>query len=83
MNRILFILFAISLIANHLNGQNPELEIWEIQGENLFTPYLNQIVEANENVVTVVGDDYFFIQTPTYRSDNNQATSDGIIIIDQ
>ena len=38
-------------------------------------------METNENVVTAVGEDYFFIQTPAYRSDNNQATSDGLIIV--
>jgi len=75
------IISSILLIINTLTAQNPTLEIWEIQGEELFTPYLNQLVQTNENVVTAVGDDYFFIQTPTYRSDNNQATSDGIIIV--
>lgn len=81
MNKILLVTSSILLIINSLNAQNPTLEVWEIQGEEIFTPYLNQIIETNENVVTHVGDDYFFIQTPTYRSDNNQATSDGIIIV--
>lgn len=81
VNKISFTFSFILLTINTLCAQNPILEIWEIQGEELFTPYLNQIVETNENVVTAVGDDYFFIQTPTYRSDNNQATSDGIIIV--
>ncbi len=81
MNKFLLANLSILLIISNLSAQNPVLEIWEIQGEELFTPYLNQIVETNENVVTQVGDDYFFIQTPAYRSDNNQATSDGIIIL--
>lgn len=81
MNKILLTFSSILLIISNLNAQNPILEIWEIQGEELFTPYLNQIIETNQNVVTHVGDDYFFIQTPTYRSDDNQATSDGIIIV--
>ncbi len=81
MNKTLLTLSSILLIISNLNAQNPILEIWEIQGEEVFTPYLNQIIETNENVVTHVGDDYFFIQTPTYRTDNNQATSDGIIIV--
>jgi hypothetical protein len=81
MNKILLLTSSILLIISNLTAQNPSLEIWEIQGEELFTPYLNQIIETNENVVTHVGDDYFFIQTPTYRSDNNQSTSDGIIIV--
>jgi hypothetical protein len=81
MKKILCTLASILLLINTLSAQNLNLEIWEIQGEELFTPYLNQFVETNENIVTAVGDDYFFIQTPTYRSDNNQATSDGIIIV--
>lgn len=81
MNKILLFISSILLITSNLNAQYPNLEIWEIQGEELFTPYLNQIIETNENVVTHVGDDYFFIQTPTYRSDSNQSTSDGIIIV--
>lgn len=80
MNKLFFTTISILLAINTLSAQNPILEVWEIQGDGLFTPFLNQIVETNENVVTAVGDDYFFIQTPTYRSDNNQATSDGIII---
>lgn len=79
--KIISTISAILLIISNLSAQNPVLEIWEIQGQELFTPYLNQIIETKENVVTHVGDDYFFIQTPAYRSDNNQATSDGIIIV--
>ena len=81
IKKLFYIITSILLTINTLSAQNPVLEVWEIQGEELFTPYLNQIVQTNENVVTAVGDDYFFIQTPTYRSDNNQATSDGIIIV--
>ncbi len=81
MNKIFLLIASILLIISNLTAQNPTLEIWEIQGETLFTPYLNQIVETNENIVTQVGDDYFFVQTPTYRSDNNPSTSDGIIIV--
>jgi len=80
MNKIILTISSILLIISNLNAQNPVLEIWEIQGEGLFTPHLNEIVQTNQNVVTAVGDDYFFIQTPTYRSDNNQATSDGMYI---
>ena len=81
IRKLCCIISSILLITNALSAQNLTLEVWEIQGEELFTPYLNQVVETNKNVVTAVGDDYFFIQTPTYRSDNNQATSDGIIIV--
>lgn len=71
-------IFCISLIVNTLYAQTPEVEIWEIQGEGIFSPYLNQLVKTSKNVVTAVGDDFFFVQTPDYRSDNSLATSDGI-----
>ncbi|MFK7774252.1 MAG: T9SS type A sorting domain-containing protein [Saprospiraceae bacterium] len=81
INKLFMTSIYILLVINTLSAQNPIYEVWEIQGDELFTPYLNQTVETKENVVTAVGDDFFFIQTPTYRSDNNQATSDGIIIL--
>ena len=73
---ILFNLLTISI----LHAQSPNFEIWEIQGAGVFSPQLNNTVSSAQNVVTAVGDDFFFIQTPSYRSDNNPATSDGIKI---
>ena len=80
MKKINQILIPILLIINNLQAQTPEVEIWGIQGEGIFSPYLNQVVKTAENVVTAVGDDFFYIQTPFYRSDNNSSTSDGIRI---
>ena len=60
-----------------LFGQS-SVEIWEIQGDSHFSPFVNQQVISNNNVITAVGDDFFFMQTPTERTDNNIATSDGI-----
>ncbi|MEL6659346.1 MAG: endonuclease/exonuclease/phosphatase family protein [Bacteroidota bacterium] len=62
-----------------LHGQ-AQLEIWEIQGTGNVSPVIGQEVIANGNVVTAVGDEYFFIQTPTDRSDNDPATSDGLFV---
>lgn len=81
MSRFISLTTSILLIINTLGAQTPVVEIWEIQGGGLFTPFLNQEVTTNQNVVTQVGSDYFFVQTPSYRSDNNQATSDGIMIL--
>jgi len=82
MLKKIFILFLLlnQLIINDLKSQTPIVEIWEIQGENLFSPYLNQEVQTNQNVVTAVGNDFFFIQTPDYRSDSNTITSNGLRI---
>lgn len=78
MKKITLVIAFISLLSNNLQSQTPNLEIWEIQGDGVFSPYLNQVVETPKNVVTAVGNDFFYIQTPSYRADNQQATSDGI-----
>ena len=39
------------------------LEIWEIQGAGQASPYDGSIVTTEENVVTAVGTNGFFIQT--------------------
>jgi hypothetical protein len=55
-------------------------EIFEIQGAGLASPFANQNVTTENNVVTVVAANGFFMQTPTARSDNNAQTSDGIFV---
>ena len=55
-------------------------EIYEIQGDGAASPFDGQVVETNDNVVTTLGTNGFFIQTPTARSDNNVNTSDGIFV---
>lgn len=57
-----------------------ELEIWEIQGSTNNSPYDGLFVTTMNNIVTAVGDDRFFIQTPPERSDNNSNTSDGLLV---
>ena len=81
MKKIIFISLINLLIVNSLQAQTPNIEIWEIQGNNTFTPYLNQTVETTQNVVTAVGDDFFFIQTPDHRADADNSTSNGIKIL--
>jgi predicted extracellular nuclease/cytoskeletal protein CcmA (bactofilin family) len=55
-------------------------EIFEIQGSGLASPFATQIVTTNNNVVTALAADGFFMQTPTARSDGNAQTSDGIFV---
>lgn len=55
-------------------------EIWEIQGSGNSSPLLGEMITTENNVVTAVGEDFFFIQTPTERSDNDANTSDGLFI---
>jgi uncharacterized repeat protein (TIGR01451 family) len=55
-------------------------EIFAIQGSGAASPYAGQIVTTNDNVVTAVGSQGFFIQTPTARADADPDTSNGIYV---
>jgi len=56
------------------------LEIHEIQGSGASSPYEGSPVTTEDNVVTAVGLNGFFIQTPTERSDADPSTSEGIFV---
>ena len=75
---IIFLFLTSSALQKGWYAQ--PLEIWQIQGEGNSSPYVNQIVTTAENVVTARGNGFFFIQTPSGRSDNNPITSDGIMV---
>jgi len=75
----LVLVLHLSVLNLTLFGQ-VTLEIWEIQGTGNSSPFIGQEVITNQNVVTAVGSDFFFIQTPSNRSDDNPLTSDGLFI---
>ncbi|HYO16908.1 MAG TPA: lamin tail domain-containing protein [Thermoanaerobaculia bacterium] len=56
------------------------LEIWQIQGSGTASPYAGQSVTTHGNIVTAVGPDGFFLQTPDARVDADPATSNGIFV---
>jgi predicted extracellular nuclease len=58
----------------------PVLEIFQIQGSGAATPYGGQSLGTNDNTVTAVGPDGFFIQTPDARTDGDVDTSDGMFV---
>ena len=58
----------------------PLLEIYDIQGAGVASPFDGQSIRTENNVVTAVGTDQFAMQTPEDRSDVNVDTSDGIIV---
>ena len=58
----------------------PLREIYEIQGDGLSSPYEGELVTTEDNVVTALGVDGFFMQTPAARTDGNVDTSDGIFV---
>ncbi|MEM8486341.1 MAG: T9SS type A sorting domain-containing protein, partial [Bacteroidota bacterium] len=55
-------------------------EIFEIQGDSFVSPFENTIVTSENNVVTAVGPEGFFMQTPADRTDGLENTSDGIYV---
>ena len=61
-------------------GVGPLVEIYDIQGPGAASPFAGQAVATADNVVTAVGTDGFFIQTPSARSDADIDTSDGIFV---
>jgi uncharacterized protein len=58
----------------------PTLEIHEIQGSGMVSPFAGQVVRTNDNIVTAVHANGFFIQTPAARYDANENTSQGLYI---
>lgn len=84
---------AVASLIENGNGENPAgdtvwtfqiafgvLEIWEIQGDGAASPFAGQVVTTEGNVVTAVGPEGFFMQTPEGSSDNDIDTSDGIYV---
>jgi len=59
-------------------GQN--WEIWEIQGTGTTRSFVNQILTAEDNMVTIVFNNLRFVQTPDERADANKANSNGILV---
>ena len=55
-------------------------EIFEIQGDGLTSPFDGGVVITDDNVVTCLAPNGFFMQTPTGRADGDVNTSDGIFV---
>ncbi len=83
MRKIFTILSFITLIHSFdisiVVGQT-SLEIYQIQGDKATSTYENTEIYIQENVVTAVGNGYFYVQTPTSRTDDNPNTSNGILV---
>ncbi len=58
------------------------LEVFQIQGTGMSSPYEGTTVTTNANVVTAVGTEGFFIQTPDSRDDGDPDTSNGLYVAD-
>ncbi len=55
-------------------------EIFEIQGSGLDSPLEDAYVQTNDNVVTALDTNGFFMQTPAGRTDGDAFTSDGVFV---
>jgi len=55
-------------------------EIYQIQGSAFASPFNGAVVATTDNVVTAVGPQGFFIQTPDARADADPETSNGIYV---
>jgi predicted extracellular nuclease len=58
----------------------PPLEIFQIQGDGLASPYDGFVVGTDGDVVTALAPNGFFMQTPSAGSDGDVNTSDGIFV---
>src|SRR5690606_2482469 len=67
-------------IGTIVNDDLGHSEIFSIQGSGGSSPFANQVVRTENNVVTGVGADGFALQTPDSRADGVVHTSDGIFV---
>ena len=73
--------FQNIVIAEGFVPEGPlELEIFQIQGDESSSPYDGKVVLSQNNVVTALAPNGFFMQTPPDRSDGDVNTSDGIFV---
>ncbi|MBT8069663.1 MAG: lamin tail domain-containing protein [Gammaproteobacteria bacterium] len=66
--------------GSQFDGCPVSAEIFEIQGSGATSPLAGKLVSTTDNIVTLVGTDGFFIQTPDARDDADVNTSNGIFV---
>jgi uncharacterized protein len=67
-------------IGTILNDDPLPREIFEIQGTGTTSPDVGALVGTQNNIVTALAPNGFFMQTPIERDDNNLASSNGIFV---
>jgi predicted extracellular nuclease len=67
-------------VGTILNDDALPVEIEVIQGAGLASPIAGQVARTNDNIVTALAGDGFFIQTPDDRRDLDPETSAGIFV---
>ncbi len=71
---------ANTSLTTGCTAEGPVVEIYELQGAGLASPFEGEALGTNDNIVTAVGPEGFFIQTPAARTDGLVDTSDGIYV---
>jgi predicted extracellular nuclease len=77
---MMLLLGSIIATAQETLDCEQSLEIWQIQGAGIEANCLSERIVLQDNVVTVLGTQGFFMQTPAERSDGDVMTSDGIYV---
>jgi methionine-rich copper-binding protein CopC len=70
---------AANVVVSFIVGF-PQVEIFEIQGAGLASPYDGLVVATNDNIVTALDTNGFYMQTPDARDDGDAMTSNGIFV---
>ena len=76
----LWVVAAAVLLVPAAGLQAQGLEIFQIQGSGMSSPHQGEEVTTTANVVTAVGREGFFIQTPNERDDDDPQTSNGLYV---
>lgn len=70
----------VAALGTILNDDPLPREIFEVQGTGTTSPDVGLLIGLQNNAVTALAPNGFFIQTPTDRDDNNLVTSNGIFV---
>ena len=86
ITQIMIVMLCLSLSIGMIQAQdsldceNDSLEIWQVQGTGDEANCLGETIIIENNIVTTVTIDGFFIQTPDERIDDDVYTSNGVYI---
>lgn len=71
---------ANTIHVSSCGANGPVVEIFDIQGAGATSPFVGVGVSTQDNIVTALAVDGFFMQTPNARDDGDVNTSNGIFV---
>lgn len=80
MGNIFLFIFLFTFTSYLSFAQDEALEIWQIQGNTAVSPYAGQQITTAAGVITAVGSNFFFLQSPDEQADQDPLTSNGIYV---